>query len=83
MSWQVLFLRSPTREAWLAFLGREFPERLAGYRRAYAGRAYLGGPYVERLRARVERLQERHGLASTPFERSRGGRLERQLGLWS
>jgi DNA repair photolyase len=83
MSWQVLFLRSPTREAWLTFLAREFPERLRGYRRAYGGRACLGGPYVERLRARIDRLRERHGLASMPFERSEGVRVERQLGLWS
>jgi DNA repair photolyase len=83
MSWQLLFLRSPTREAWLAFLAREFPDRLRGYRRAYAGRAYLGGPYVERLRSRIDRLRERHGLASTPFERSKGVRAGRQLDLWS
>jgi DNA repair photolyase len=83
MSWQVLFLRSPTREAWLGFLEREFPDRLAGYRRAYAGRSHLGGPYVERLRARVDRLRERHGFDADPFDRSKAPRLGRQLDLWS
>ncbi|HET7293393.1 MAG TPA: radical SAM protein [Vicinamibacteria bacterium] len=58
----LLFLRSPTRERFLAFLDREFPRFAEAYRLAYADRAYLGGGYRDRVLARVDRLAERHGL---------------------
>jgi DNA repair photolyase len=83
MSWQVLFLRSPTREAWLGLLTREFPERVPAYRRAYAGRSHLGGPYVKRLRERIDRLRGRHGLDAAPVDRAKAPRPGRQLDLWS
>ena len=83
MSWSVLFLRSPTREAWMGWLEREFPERVPAYRRAYAGRSHLGGAYVERLRSRIETLAARHGLARRAFDRSEAGGRPRQLALWT
>ena len=58
----LLFLRSPTRERFLNFLDREFPRYAGAYRRAYAFRAHLTGPYRDRVLARVDRLAERHGL---------------------
>ena len=58
----LLFLRSPTRERFLAFLDREFPRHAEAYRRAYSVRAYLTGPYRDRVLARVDRLAEKYGL---------------------
>jgi DNA repair photolyase len=58
----LLFLRSPTRERYLAFVEREFPRYVEAYRRAYADRVYLTGRYRERVLARVDRLAGKHGL---------------------
>jgi DNA repair photolyase len=58
----LLFLRSPTRERYLAFVEREFPRYAEAYRRAYADRVYLTGRYRERVLARVDRLAGKHGL---------------------
>ena len=83
LSWQLLFLRSPTRETFLAWLERDFPERVAAYRRAYGSRSQLTGEYPRRLRARVERLRVRHGLVASAFERRPQRRQRpRQLPLW-
>lgn len=68
MFWNILFLRSPTKEKYLRWLAAEFPRYLEGYRRAYGRRVYLGGAYRERVRALVERLRERHGLTAGPRE---------------
>jgi DNA repair photolyase len=57
----VLFLRSPTREKYLRWLAREYPQHLAAYEAAYAGRVYLHGPYREGINRLVRRLRERHG----------------------
>jgi DNA repair photolyase len=58
----LLFLRSPTREKYFAFIEREFPRYLEAYRRAYAGVSHLSGPYRERVEAMVRRLREKHGV---------------------
>lgn len=81
----LLFLRSPTKEKYLRWLDAEFPRYAEAYRRAYAGRVYLGGRYRERLFAVVDRLRAKHGLASSPFrEREIAGApaSARQLPLW-
>jgi DNA repair photolyase len=83
VSWRLLFLRSPTREKYLEWLAREFPRLLPAYERAYAGRAHLQGPYVERLGALLERLRSRHGLDGGTFGRGAESRPPRQLGLWA
>jgi DNA repair photolyase len=62
----MLFLRSPTREKYLRWLAAEFPRYLEAYRRAYAGRVYLGGAYRERMRETVERLKRKHGFETPP-----------------
>jgi DNA repair photolyase len=77
----VLFLRSPTREKYLRWLEAEFPRHLEAYRRAYAGRVYLGGPYRQRLRDRVARLKAKHGFEG-PSADEDGGRPARQLLLF-
>ena len=57
----VLFLRSPTKEKYLRWLAHEYPQHLAAYEAAYAGRVYLHGPYRDGVSRMVRRLRERHG----------------------
>jgi DNA repair photolyase len=71
LTYNILWLRSPTREKYLRFLAQEFPRYLEAYERAYAGRVYLGGRYRERIVERVERLRKKHGLVSPPEAASR------------
>jgi DNA repair photolyase len=80
----LLFLRSPTREKYLAWLGAEFPQYLEAYRRAYDGRTHLGGRYPGRLKAMVERLRAKHGLPGAEASVRLGPpRPAQQLGLWT
>lgn len=58
----LLFLRSPTRERFLAFVERDFPRYAEAYRRAYSSRAYLSGRYPDRIAALVDRVAARHGV---------------------
>lgn len=81
----LLFLRSPTRERFLAFVDREFPRYAEAYRRAYAGRVHLGGRYKDRTSALVDRLAARHGLVRAAADDVFGRRRPTltQLRLWS
>ena len=72
MFWNVLFLRSPTREKFLRWLKVEFPRYHEAYERAYATRVYLGGTYREKIDALVERLKQEHGFANGRDERPPG-----------
>ncbi len=81
----ILFLRSPTREKYLRWIAREFPQYLEAYEEAYDGRVYLGGRYRERLQGLVRRLREKHGL-SNAFGGEEGERrptTPAQLRLWA
>jgi len=60
---EAIFLRSPTKEIFLRFLDAEAPELAERYRRRFSDSAYLSPIEVERLRARVDRLRRRFGLA--------------------
>jgi DNA repair photolyase len=83
LSWQLLFLRSPTRERLIAWLAREQPALADRYRRAYGARSHLAGEYPRRLRLRMERLRRRHGLQENAFEgRTPPPARARQLPLW-
>jgi DNA repair photolyase len=84
-SWaNLLFLRSPTRERFMAWLAEAAPERVAAYERAYGRGAYLDRATRERLMARVDRLRVRHGLAGVRAldEWAPGGPAQ-QLPLWT
>jgi DNA repair photolyase len=70
LSGRILFLRSPTREKYLAWLERDFPALASAYRRAYAGRSHLGGAYAARIEGMLERLRTRYGLTGETFGRS-------------
>ena len=81
----LLFLRSPTREKYLRWLGSAFPRYLEAYEAAYSTRAYLGGAYRRRIDVLLERLRERHGLAKAWSEERAAERPRRaeQLPLWA
>jgi DNA repair photolyase len=84
VSWRLLFLRSPTREKYLAWLESEFPRYRPAYERAYSGRSHLSGAYPERIGAVMERLRTRYGLDGETFGRcGREATRPRQLGLWA
>jgi DNA repair photolyase len=75
----VLFLRSPTKEKYFRWLEQEFPRLAEAYHNAYDSRVYLKGAYRTKIDARVKRLAARHGFKT---ERNRRGTGE-QLRLWS
>jgi DNA repair photolyase len=83
VSWRLLFLRSPTRETYLAWLGREFPRLLPAYERAYARGSHLEGAYAERVGELVEGARARHGLVGETFGRCGRPEAPRQLALWA
>lgn len=78
----VLFLRSPTREKFLAWLAGEFPRLAETYERAYARGAYVGGRYRAHLDARLERLRLRYGFDSLRELDEAPARPARQLELF-
>jgi DNA repair photolyase len=83
MSGRLLFLRSPTREKYFAWLEQDFPRLRNAYERAYARRSHLGGAYAQRIRSLLERLRERYGLDGESFGRGAGSAARpRQLGLF-
>jgi DNA repair photolyase len=76
----VLFLRSPTREKFLAWLAAEFPRYLEAYEKAYAARVYLEGPYRQAVDALIGRLKRKHGLGERRDDH--GWRRPEQTSLW-
>lgn len=60
----VLFLRPCSIKVFYPFLEHEFPGLLERYRRHYDRAGHAGSEYTRRLTALVERLRNRHGLAS-------------------
>lgn len=81
VSWQILFLRSPTHEKYLEWLSLEFPRQLPAYERAYAGSSHLEGAYAKGVGALLERVRERHGLLGEAFGRCGRPAVPRQLVL--
>jgi DNA repair photolyase len=59
---QPLFLKECAQQVFFPWLRQEYPELEAKYRAQYARSAYLQGPYVEAVKARVERVRARYGL---------------------
>ena len=76
--YNVLFLRSPTKEKYLRWLEQEFPRLVEAYRNAYAVRVYLRGGYRRRIDERMTRLALRHGFVQERMRPPTGV----QLRLW-
>ncbi|ADG74705.1 Radical SAM domain protein [Cellulomonas flavigena DSM 20109] len=74
-----LHLRPGAREWFLAWLARERPDLLAGYRRVYRGGSYAHEGYRTWLRRRVTPLLARHGLEA-PAAEGGGARRGRAAG---
>jgi DNA repair photolyase len=85
MFWNILFLRSPTREKYLRWIREEFPRYHEAYSRAYAGQVYLKGAYADKIRSTMDRLREKHGLDARHSAQDDCSRLAtaRQLALWA
>ena len=75
----VLFLRSPTREKFLAWLAAEFPRYLEAYQKAYATKVYLEGAYRDAIDETLRRLKRKHGFAQERFDDE--WRRPEQIGL--
>ncbi|MFB3829999.1 MAG: radical SAM protein [Bryobacteraceae bacterium] len=63
-----LFLMPSAEKVFLPLLAARFPHLLERYRTLYARAAFLSRGYKDALRARVESLRRRHGLASAPVD---------------
>jgi DNA repair photolyase len=69
----LLFLRSPTREKFFAWLGAEEPRLLRAYEQEYGRRSRLSGRYEDGVLALADRLAARHGLERRTLpEREKG-----------
>jgi DNA repair photolyase len=63
-----LFLMPSAQKVFFPFLDEHFPQLAARYREQYERSPYLGADYKDRLRARVQKIREKYGLASAPVE---------------
>jgi DNA repair photolyase len=79
--WNMLFLRSPTREKYLRWLAAEFPRLEEAYENAYRVRVYLRGAYRDRVGELIHTLEEKHGFLDREDEPREGAPAE-QLALW-
>jgi DNA repair photolyase len=79
--WNMLFLRSPTREKYLRWLAAEFPRLKEAYENAYRLRVYLKGPYRDRVGELIRKLEEKHGFLE--HDDPRPGAPAEQLALWT
>jgi DNA repair photolyase len=62
----VLYLRPGTREHFMAYLARDWPELVPHYERLYRGRAYLGKAEIEPVRREVAELRHRFAVDDRP-----------------
>ncbi len=63
-----LFLGTAAQEVFLPFLDKEFPQLAGRYRETFSKAMYLSKAYKDALRERVQRIRDRHGLASGVIE---------------
>ena len=61
----ILFLRSCARAVFLPFVEKEFPQLIHRYRARYDRSDFLTGPYLEVVKARVDRARLRHNLTQS------------------
>lgn len=61
MGANLMYLKGGTKDHFMGFLAKEFPDMVQGYDRLYAG-AYARPEYVTSVRQMITMLQDRHGL---------------------
>ena len=72
MGANVMYLKGGTKDHFMKFLARDFPQLVEGYERLYAG-AYAKSDYVTSVRGMIGLLQERYDLAGRRRRRTDGG----------
>jgi DNA repair photolyase len=58
----VMYLKGGTKDHFMGFLAREFPQLVKGYGRLYAG-AYASPAYAREVGAMIDMFKARHGMA--------------------
>jgi DNA repair photolyase len=61
MGANLMYLKEGTRDHFMGFLAREFPDMVTSYNRLYAG-AYASADYVKAVRGMIDTLQQRYEL---------------------
>jgi len=61
MGANLMYLKGGTKDHFLGFLAKDFPQMLDAYNRLYAG-AYAPNDYVKAVRAMIDALQQRYDL---------------------
>jgi DNA repair photolyase len=64
----LLFLKPCSKQVFLPFLEKHFPDALPEYDRLFGQTAFLRGAYADTVKERVRRIRARHGLADSPME---------------
>ncbi len=59
MGANLMYLKEGTRDHFMGFLAREFPDMVTSYNRLYAG-AYASADYVKTVRGMIDALQQRY-----------------------
>jgi DNA repair photolyase len=59
MGANLMYLKEGTRDHFMGFLAREFPDMVRSYNRLYAG-AYASADYVKTVRGMIDTLQQRY-----------------------
>jgi DNA repair photolyase len=72
MGANLMYLKEGTRDHFMGFLAREFPDMVTSYNRLYAG-AYASPDYVKTVRGMIDTLQQRYEV------RGRGHRNEESV----
>ncbi|MGH9409426.1 MAG: radical SAM protein [Vicinamibacterales bacterium] len=65
MGANLLYLKGGTKDHFLGFLAREYPQLVCGYERLYAG-AYAPPQYAASVRGLIEMLQQKHDVHRRP-----------------
>jgi DNA repair photolyase len=72
MGANVMFLKGGTKDHFMGFLAKEFPQMVESYNRLYAG-AYATSDYIKGIRGMIDLLQQRYAV------RRRGERAEESV----
>ena len=79
MGANLMYLKGGTKDHFMGFLAREFPEMVMGYERLYAG-AYAKAEYVTSVRGMIAMLQDRYDLNGRSRQRPATGVEEEKAG---
>lgn len=78
----VLFLQPSARRVFLPFVAQHFPALLRRYEERFEKEPYLRGPYLDSLRARLNTIRDRYGLATAPRKQDWAPEVPAQASLF-